>query len=76
MIECLKFNEYSQVVEMTVLQPSEPQYLLFNGAISFSSPKFNGGSRILEYEASICKLYEPVFPSNHTVHNCTNYFSL
>ena len=45
-IFCLK------VWEMAVLQPSEPENLMFNGKLSFCCPRYNGGSRISVYEVS------------------------
>ena len=38
---------------MAVLQPSEPQHLTFDGKLNFSSPRYNGGSRISEYAVII-----------------------
>ena len=44
---------YLKVYEMAVHQPSEPQNLAFDGKLKFSSPLYNGGSRISEYEVII-----------------------
>ena len=37
---------------MAVVQPSEPEKLMFNGKLSFCCPRDNGGSRISVYEVS------------------------
>ena len=42
-----------QVYELAVVPPSAPQELMFDESLSFSSPKYLGGSRISGYEVHI-----------------------